>query len=122
MTHKATLYRNRDFAHRLVDGAPQGSVMTISAPRRTSDQNDKMWAMLTEISAAKPEGRCLTPDVWKSLFLHALDHSQRFEMAIDGNGMVPTGFRSSRLNKRQMSDLIETIAEYGARHGVQFSD
>ena len=34
MTHKASLYGNRDFAHRLVDAAPSGSVMTINAPRR----------------------------------------------------------------------------------------
>lgn len=78
--------------------------------------------MLTEISVAKPGGRELTPDVWKALFLHALDHSQRFEMALDGQGMVPVGFRSSKLSKDQMSDLIETIYEYGARHGVLFQE
>lgn len=76
--------------------------------------------MLTDISAAKPEGRELTPDIWKSIFMHALDHAQRFEMALDGKGMVPVGFRSSKLTKEQFSDLMELIAEYGARHGVQF--
>lgn len=122
MTHTAILGRNREFAHRMIDVAPAGSTMTVKAPRRTVDQNDKMWAMLTEISAAKPEGRELTPDVWKSLFLHALDHGQRFEMALDGRGMVPVGFRSSKLSKAQMSDLIETINEYAARHGVEFKE
>lgn len=118
MTHTVTLRGNREFAHRLVDVAPVGSVMKIAAPRRTTEQNDKMWAMLTEISAAKPEGRELTPDVWKALFMHSLDHAQRFEMALDGKGMVPVGFRSSRLTKAQMSDLIEVMNEYAARHGV----
>lgn len=118
MTHTVTLRGNREFAHRLVDVAPVGSVMKVSAPRRTTEQNDKMWAMLTEISAAKPEGRELTPDVWKALFMHSLDHAQRFEMALDGKGMVPVGFRSSRLTKAQMSDLIEVMNEYAARHGV----
>ena len=113
---------SRDIACSLVLRVPSGFVFNISPPKRTQDQSSRMWAMLGDISRAKPEGRCLTPDVWKSLFLHALDHTQRFEMALDGNGMVPTGFRSSRLTKRQMSDLIETIAEYGARHGVQFND
>lgn len=78
--------------------------------------------MLSDISRAKPEGRSLTPDVWKALFLHALDFAQRFEMALDGNGMVPVGFRSSRLTKEQMADLITLIDEYGARHGVEWSD
>lgn len=122
MTHTVTLRGNRDFAHRIIDCAPVGSIMKVEKPRRSSDQNARMWAMLTEISAAKPEGRTLTPDVWKALFLHALDHAQRFEMALDGNGMVPVGFRSSKLTKDQMSALIEVIEEYGARHGVQFQE
>jgi len=118
MANTAILRGNRGFAHRLVDAAPVGSIMEIKPPRRTVSQNDKMWAILTEISAAKPGGRHLTPDVWKALFLHALDHSQRFEEALDGKGMVPVGFRSSRLSKSQMSDLIECIYAYAAEHGV----
>lgn len=116
------LGRNRETAHRVLDVAPVGSVVNIKPPRRTVDQNSKMWAMLSDISRAKPEGRSLTPDVWKALFLHALDHAQRFEMALDGNGMVPVGFRSSRLSKEQMADLITFIDEWGARHGVEFSE
>ena len=112
----------REIAHRIVDVAPIGSVMTVAAPRRTLDQSAKMWAMLSYISRAKPDGRSITPDVWKSLFLHSLDHATRFEMALDGKGMVPVGFRTSRLSKDQMSELIEVIAEYGARHGVAWSD
>lgn len=122
MTHTATLYAKRDFAHRMVETAPTGSVMTIKPPRRTVDQNDLMWALLTKVSAAKPEGRNLTPDVWKALFMHSLDHTQRFEQALDGKGMVPVGFRSSRMTKAQMSDLIETIHEYAARHGVELGE
>lgn len=116
------LGRYREPAHRVIDVAPPGSVVTIKPPRRTLDQNSKLWALLSDISRAKPEGRELTPDVWKSLFLHALDHAQRFEMALDGKGMVPVGFRSSRLTKEQFSDLIELISEYAARHGVELSE
>lgn len=120
--HTIVLREHRETAHRILAAAPKGSVVTIKPPRRTLDQNARMWAMLTEISVAKPEGRELTPDVWKALFMHSLDHAQRFEMALDGKGMVPVGFRSSRLSKDQMSDLMEMIAEYGARHGVQFQE
>lgn len=118
--HTIILGRYRDHAHKLVDGAPTGSVLSVKPPRRSSDQNALMWSLLTEISMAKPEGRALTPDVWKALFCHALDHAQRFEMALDGKGMVPVGFRTSRMSKEQMSALIETIFEYGARHGIEF--
>jgi hypothetical protein len=120
--HTVILRRNREFAHRMVDAAPDGSVMTVAKPRRTSDQNARMWALLSRISAAKPEGRELTPDVWKSLFLHSLDHAQRFELALDGKGMVPVGFRSSKLTKEQFSDLFLVIEEYAARHGVDLDD
>lgn len=109
-------------AHKVIDAAPPGSVLNVRPPRRTVDQNAKMWAMLSDVSRAKPEGRTLTPDVWKALFLHALDHAQRFEMALDGNGMVPVGFRSSRLTKTQMADLITLIEEYGSRHGVRWTE
>ena len=112
----------RNLAKRLVATAPQGAVVNIREASRTLDQNAKMWAMLSDVSRAKPEDRALTPDVWKALFLHALDHAQRFEMALDGNGMVPVGFRSSRLTKEQMGDLITLIDEYGARHGVEWSE
>jgi len=113
---------NRARASRWCQTAPHGAVVNIREATRTNEQNARMWAMLSDISRAKPEGRELTPDVWKALFLHSLDHAQRFEMALDGKGMVPVGFRSSRLTKQQMSDLIETIYEYGSRHGVEWSE
>ena len=113
---------SRDGAKRLVDLAPQGAVLNIRPATRTNEQNALMWSLLSEISRAKPEGRELTPEVWKSLFLHALGHTQRFEMALDGRGVVPVGFRSSRLTKEQFSELIEMIREYGARHDVRFAD
>jgi hypothetical protein len=111
----------RAFAHRLLDKAPVGAVVNIKEATRTTEQNALMWCLLSDISRAKPEGRTLTPDVWKSLFLHSLDHAQRFEMALDGRGMVPVGFRSSRLSKAQMADLITMIMEYGDRHGIAWS-
>jgi len=126
MSNGHTIILSSDYrrmqAKRLIDAAPHGAVVNVRAARRTTDQNSLMWALLSQISMAKPEGRCLTPDVWKALFLHALDHSQRFEMALDGKGMVPVGFRSSKLSKEQFSALIDTIHEYAARHGIPLSD
>lgn len=114
--------RTREVAAVLIAKAPDGAVMEITAPRRTIDQNARMWAMLAAISRAKPEGRTLTPDVWKALFMHALDHEQRFELALDGRGFVPLGFRSSRMSKAQMGDLMTVIDEYAARHGIDLGD
>lgn len=113
---------SREQAKRLIDQAPARALVNIRPETRSSEQNAKLWAMLSDVSRAKPEGRELTPEVWKSLFMHALSHAQRFEMALDGRGVVPIGFRSSRLTKEEMSDLVETIYEYGARHGVEWSE
>ena len=111
----------RDQAHRLIDAAPVGAVMTIAPARRTSDQNDKMWAMLSDISRAKPMGRSHTPDLWKALMMKACGHAVQFTIGIDGEPF-PVGFRSSRLSKSQMSDLIEFMHQFGAEHGIRWAN
>ena len=105
----------------LIEKAPKNSVVKVIPPKRTVSQNDKMWAMLTDVSTSNPEGREHIPEVWKELFMHSLGHSARFEMGLDGQPF-PCGFKSSRLSKAQMSDLIEVIYEYGARHDIRWSE
>ncbi len=111
----------RTQAHRLIDAAPKDAVVTVKPPKRTIDQNAKMWAMLTDISMAKPDGLAHTPDVWKAIFMNHVGHQVQFVMGLEGE-MFPIGFRSSRLTKQQMSDVIEAMYEYGARHGVQWTE
>lgn len=111
----------RALAKRLIDLAPVDGIVKISDAKRTQEQNDKMWAMISDVSRAKPEGRRHTPEVWKALFMHACGHAVQFEQGLDGQPF-PVGFRSSRLSKSQMSDLIEFIYSYGAQHGVVWSE
>jgi hypothetical protein len=77
--------------------------------------------MLTDVSRAKPNGRKATPEVWKCLFMQALGHESRFEMGLDDKPF-PIGFRSSRLNKREMSDLTSFIDAWGTQNGVTWSE
>lgn len=111
----------REFAKALIDKAPIDAVVKISEAKRSDDQNAKMWAMLSDISRAKPEDRKHTPEVWKCLFMNALGHEAAFEMGLDSRPF-PIGFQSSRLTKAQMSDLIEFIYAYGAQHNVKWSE
>jgi len=111
----------RNLAHTLIDAAPEGAVVTVKEATRNADQNAKMWAMLSDVSRAKPEGRCHTPDVWKALMMKACGHAVQFALGIDGEPF-PVGFRSSRLTKSQMSDMIEFIYAYGAEHQVKWSE
>lgn len=116
------LGRNRDMAHRIVDCAPAGSVMEVSAPKRTLDQNAKLWALLSDISRAKPQGRVMTTEQWKCVFIDALGIKARWVPSLDGESVVNTGYRSSRLTKAQMSDLIEMMTAYAAEHGIELGE
>lgn len=111
----------REFAKRLIESAPVNAVLSIREAKRTVDQNSKLWAMLSDVSRAKPQGRCHTPEVWKALFMHACGHAVQFEMGLNGQPF-PAGFRSSRLTKSQMADLIESVYAYGAEHGVVWTE
>jgi hypothetical protein len=106
----------------MIDRAPADAVVKISEATRNADQNARMWAMLSDISRAKPEGRHWTPETWKCAFMHVLGHQVRFCEGLDNSGPFPMGFSSSKLTVRQMADLITTIAEYGDRHGVRWSE
>jgi len=105
-----------------VRDAGAGYVVTISEPKRSTDQNARMWASLTDIANARPEGRQWTPETWKCAFLHSLGHQVRFAEGLDGSGPFPIGFSSSKLTVRQMADLITVIQEYGDRHGVEWTE
>lgn len=111
----------RELAKKLIDKAPTNAVVKISPEKRSDDQNAKMWAMLSDVSRAKPEGRRHVPEVWKCLFMQACGHEVAFEQGLDGRPF-PIGFHSSKLTKAQMSDIIEFIYSYGAKHGVKWSD
>ena len=122
MTNTAIIRGNRGFAHRLIESAPEGSVLEVKPPRRTLDQNKLLHTLITRVMAAKPDGRIYPIEVWKVLFLAEAGHPVRFERALDGEGMVPVGFRTSRLSKAECSDLIECVYAYAAKHGVKMED
>ena len=107
----------RSFAKQMIDRAPMDAVLTIREATRSTDQNALLWSVLSDISRAKPEGRCHTPEVWKCLFMSACGHAVQFEMGLDGRPF-PVGFRSSRLTKKQFSDLIEFIYSWCAEKGL----
>jgi hypothetical protein len=113
--------RSRQEAKRLVDLAPLGAVLNVREAKRTLEQNDKLWAMLSDVSRAMPGGRRLTADVWKAVFMNACGHAVQFETGLSGEPF-PIGFRSSRLSKSQMSELIEFILAWGTENGVQWSN
>jgi len=123
MPHKIALTSSfaRRRAMELVMKAPDGFIATIAEPKRTLEQNDRMWAMLTDVSVAMPQGRRHTPDDWKAIFMNACGWECQFLEGLDGRPF-PQGFRSSQLTKSQMSALIDFISAWGDENGVVWSD
>lgn len=103
--------------------APYGTRVEFKATKRTIPQNDRMWAMLTDVaSQVEWHGLKLTPDDWKLIFLDALTRELRIVPNLDGTGFVNLGRRSSELSKDEMSQLIELIFAFGAERGIRFKD
>jgi len=111
----------RMLAKALIDKAPVDAVVTVKEATRNLDQNARLWAMLSDISRAKPDGRTMTAELWKCVMMQACGHEVQFLNGLDGLPF-PAGFRSSRLTVRQMADLISFVAAYGDQHGVKWSE
>lgn len=111
---------SRERAKAIIDRAPPGYVMTLAEPKRTLDQNDLLWSCLTDISIAKPMGRRMIPEEWKCVFMAAAGWECQFVEGLDGRPF-PMGFRSSKLTKKQMSDLLDFILAWGAENGIRWT-
>lgn len=109
-------------AHKWVNAAPPDTVVKFYKPKRTISQNDKMWAMLTEVSTqADLHGVRHNPDGWKIIFMDSLGYETKFILGMNHNP-IPAGFKSSKLSKDQMSDMIELMYMFGANNDVVFND
>lgn len=100
--------------------APKDTRVEFKGPQRTTEQSDKMWACLTDISQQTDWcGLKLSPDDWKVLFMNALNSEMRLVPNLDKTGYVNLSNRSSQLSKAEMSDLIEIIYKFAAERGIK---
>lgn len=121
LTLKITGDVARNAICRKVMEAPEGYAVTIGETTRTLEQNSLLWPLLTEVSRQVDwYGQKLTPDEWKDVFSAALKKA-KVVPGLDG-GFVVCGQRTSKMGKREFSDLVELIYAFGAERGVEFSD
>ncbi len=121
---------NETFRRKAIDWimrAPVDTRVEFKGPKRTTPQNDRMWAMLTDLSLQLAwHGQALTPEDWKLVMLDALRREKHDQLRLvpntDGTGFVPIGTSSTDLSKEEMADLIEIIFAFGARHHVIWSE
>lgn len=100
--------------------AGQPMVLEVKEKTRSSEQNARMWALLTDVSRQVDwYGQKLTPDEWKDVFSASLK-KQKAVPGLDG-GFVILGQRTSKMSIREMGELMELIEAFGAQKGVRFS-
>lgn len=93
----------------------------VGDPRRTLDQNSKLWPMLKDVERQVLwHGEKLKDFEWKDMFTAALKR-YRVVPGIDG-GFVVIGMRTSRMSKRDFSELIELIMAFGSEREVVWSE
>jgi len=98
--------------------APEGMVVTIDDPTRTKEQNAALWPLLTEISEQKEWcGSYLTEDEWKDIFTATL-YGQKSVPNLDKTGFIILGRRSSKMSKKDFSELLDLVCAFAANNGV----
>jgi NinB protein len=101
-----------------VQDAPEGYAVTVAEPTRNLEQNAALWAILNEISEHVVwHGRKLSPEDWKHVFSASL---KRLDVVpnLEGTGFVALGLSTSKMTKREFSDLLELVNAFAAEHGV----
>lgn len=100
--------------------AGQQLVIEVKEKTRSTEQNARMWALLTEVSRQVDwYGQKLTAEEWKDVFSASLK-KQKAVPGLDG-GFVILGQRTSKMSVREMADLMTLIEAFGAEKGVRFS-
>jgi hypothetical protein len=113
--------RQREHAKAEIDRAPDGWVVRITEPTRSRAQNDRMWAMLTDLSEQKAGGIVATPDLWKAIVMGECGFECQFMQGPSGR-VFPVGYRTSKMKVAEMSMLIEWMLAFGAETSVVWSE
>ena len=113
--------KQRQQALKWVAGVPPMTRIEFKSPRRSLEQNNLMWARLTEISQAVLwHGQKLSPEDWKDVFSAGLKRA-RVVPGIEPGTVVALGLRTSDLSVPEMTDLLEYIAHFAAERGVELT-
>lgn len=97
-------------------------VMELGRESRSTDQNSKLWPMLTDISkVVEWYGKMYSKEEWKDIITGSFRNCE-FVPNISGNGFVVVGLRTSKMSPSEFSDLIEFIYSFGAENNVPWSE
>ena len=117
----------RSFAKAMIDKAPANAVLTIREATRSTDQNAKFHAVLTDISRSpmKWAGKRRSVDEWKALIIsgHAVATKSAGEVipGIEGE-FVAIRESSARMTVRRTSSLIEYTLAFCATNNIELHE
>ena len=117
----------KQFAMDLILSLGEGYEVVIQEITRTSEQNKRLHAVLTDISEqVEWKGLELNVVQWKRLctysWLREIGESPIMVPALDGNGMDMLYEKTSQMSKKQLTSLTEWCYSFGAENDVQFKE
>ncbi|OFV47336.1 MULTISPECIES: recombination protein NinB [Oligella] len=112
-------------AIKAIQEAPEGYRVVITPRTRTIDQNNLMWSCLNDLSkqvewVINGKKTKLAPEDWKDVASASLKQETRISQGFEG-GVVLLGQRTSKMNIKEMTDLIAVIHAFGDEQGVKWS-
>lgn len=100
--------------------AGYGIEVEVRKARRSTEQNARMWAMLSDVSRQVDwYGQKLSAEEWKHVFSASLKR-QKVVPGLDG-GFVVLGQSTSQMSKAELGELMDLIEAFGAQKGVRFT-
>ena len=106
-----------------VADAPEGYVVTVQEPTRSTDQNAAQWPILEAFAEQLQwpvNGAMvnLSAEEWKDVLTAAFQgETVRLAMGLNG-GVVMLGLRTSQMSKRRFSEWLEFLHATAALRGV----
>lgn len=117
--------KRKDYAKNIINQAPEDYVAVIKPKTRKEVQSEKFHAMCGDVSKQyKYQGRFLTKDQWKILFISA--HSIATGLGSDIVEGLEGEFAnlresSSQMSVSRMSSVIEYVLCFGSEKGIIWS-
>lgn len=111
--------RDREFALRAVYRAPLGMAVVIDHPKRTSEQNRRLWSMLQAIADSDMlfDGDKLDADEWKDVLGSAWlkvrgRETGRLRRGLEGEPVVLGRFSSSKLTTKEFAEFSDSVLAF----------
>lgn len=94
---------------------------------RSIESNAKLHALLSDIAGQRQwAGKTIDVEAWKRLMVAAWERSEgrsaEFYPAIDGSGFDVVYRRTSRMNKEEMSSLIEYVTAWAVQNEIKLPE